>query len=342
MSLIRLKAAFADMANKPMLLPDSFQTRVHDIVSDMATGKRVDYARLCFSLKDGPALAPVTVRSSKASGKSIAIVPVCGMCNYEIEWQPFAFSTRRLAADVARFAADDSIGSIVLLMDTPGGHVTGVPEAADAILAARDVKPVSALVDSMSASAGYWLASQASEIISVPSGEVGSIGVWMLHTDVSGALEQMGIKATFISAGKYKVEGNSLEPLGDEARDFLQQEVDKIYGDFLKAVARGRKVRVSRVEASYGQGRVLGSADALAAGMIDSIKKPADAAKKLGLAAGPVDGEAPIDPMAERMARADSLFGLTEESVDINGPDVVNGDAGAAQIEIERRHFDFV
>jgi ClpP class serine protease len=55
-----------------------------------------------------------------------------------------------------------------------------------------------------------------------PSSEVGSVGCVVLHIDQSQALEQAGIRPTFIHSGRYKVEGNSLEPLGDAALQRIQ------------------------------------------------------------------------------------------------------------------------
>jgi signal peptide peptidase SppA len=123
----------------------------------------------------------------------------------------------------------------------------------------------------MMASAAYWLASQADEIVSIPSGNVGSIGVFSAHQDLSAALEKEGIKVTLIKAGKFKVEGNPFEPLSDEARAQIQTRVDDAYSQFTKDVARGRGVKPSDVRGGYGEGRALPAKEAKAVGLIDRI-----------------------------------------------------------------------
>jgi signal peptide peptidase SppA len=128
-----------------------------------------------------------------------------------------------------------------------------------------------AQVNSLAASAAYWLASQADEIISIPSGTAGSIGVFTAHQDLSKALAQEGIDITLISAGKYKVEGNPFEPLTPEAKAVLQDRVDTAYAQFVKDVAQGRGVSQASVRDGYGQGRALGAKEALKAGLIDAI-----------------------------------------------------------------------
>src|SRR4029078_8302967 len=70
---------------------------------------------------------------------------------------------------------------------------------------------------------------------------------------------------------KYKAEGHPFGPLNDEARATMQRRVDECYGRFVRAVARGRGVSEATVRDGYGQGRLLGARDALAAGMVDEI-----------------------------------------------------------------------
>ena len=100
---------------------------------------------------------------------------------------------------------------------------------------------------------------------------VGSIGVYTLHQDVSKAIDAAGLKFTFISAGKYKVEGNSFQPLTDEAAKASQANVDSYYGNFTSDVARGRGVPVDQVRNGFGQGRVVKDYDAMRAKMADRI-----------------------------------------------------------------------
>ena len=76
---------------------------------------------------------------------------------------------------------------------------------------------------------------------------------------------------TLVSAGKFKVEGNPFEPLADEARGELQARVERVYADFVSAVARGRGVSAEAVRSGYGQGRVAGAKQAVALGLADRV-----------------------------------------------------------------------
>ena len=168
-------------------------------------------------------------------------------------------------------AAEDAISTVLLDVDSPGGTVAGVPELAHEVRRLGQSKHVVALANSLAASAAYWIASQADEIVATPEALVGSVGVFAVHEDWSKAEEMAGVKLSYISAGKYKVEGNFDEPLTDEARASMQAIVDDAYRLFTEDVAQGRQVSAASVRSGYGEGRVLTAKDAKASGLIDRV-----------------------------------------------------------------------
>jgi signal peptide peptidase SppA len=184
---------------------------------------------------------------------------------------PGSTSTQQFSAVLRQMLADDTVGQILIDIDSPGGSVYGVSELAGEIVKARAQKPVIAVANSLAASAAYWIGCSASEFYVTPGGEVGSIGVWQAHFDYSKALEEDGVKPTLISAGKFKVEGNPYVPLDEHAQAFMQSRVDDYYNAFVEAVAVGRGVSISDVRNGMGEGRVLGAEAALAMNMVDGI-----------------------------------------------------------------------
>ncbi len=211
---------------------------------------------------------------AQTSGGGVAVIPIRGTIAHRMgsmDDTSGGTSCERIGAMLDQVASDPSIGSIVYDVDSPGGTVTGVAELAGKMFALRGQKTQIAVVNGLAASAGYWLASQCDEIVSIPSGEAGSIGVFTVHEDLSKAMAAEGIDITLISAGKYKVEGNPFAPLSDETKAVIQARVDTAYRQFVADVARGRGVSAAAVTAGCGQGRCLSSADALAAGLIDGI-----------------------------------------------------------------------
>lgn len=203
----------------------------------------------------------------------VAVLPIWGViANRTFEASSGMTSAEAVGRTLQRAVSDDEVTAILLDVSSPGGTVDGIPELAAEIQRAKTVKPVWAIANSMAASAAYWLASQADELVVTPSGQVGSIGVYMLFEDWSAHLEQEGIKFQPISAGEHKLEGAFWEPMSDETRSHYQASVDATYADFVKAVAKGRNVTVADVKKQFGGGRVFDAKDALARGMVDRIE----------------------------------------------------------------------
>lgn len=277
-SLDGLRRALLQLDGVPIALDARHAPQIIPIVNDLATGRDVSDQRLEAlgrpateaASRSTPSFIPVV----GGNGKALAIIQMHGIALYNFDFPPYCFSTAKLAVSMRELADDSAVGKIVLDINTPGGHVTGTQEAADAVWNARKKKPVIGIVNPLCASAGYWIGSQCTKLIGVPSADIGSIGVFMCHADYSAMLAKAGIKPTFIYAGKHKTEGNSMEPLGNDAKSWFQSQVDQTYRDFLGTVARGRGTNRSNVAANFGGGRCLPSRTAIRAGMIDEVLTP--------------------------------------------------------------------
>lgn len=170
---------------------------------------------------------------------------------------------------------DDSVHQIALIMDTPGGEVAGAFDFADQVRAAAQQKRVTAIVSDMAASAGYLIASAASEIVVSRTAYTGSIGVVMAHADFSAALEQEGVAVTYVYAGKHKVDGNPYQALPESVREDFQRQINQTYDLFVETVARNRGLATSVVrgtEAALFQG-----ADGVANGLADRVAEGGEA-----------------------------------------------------------------
>ncbi|KWI36360.1 hypothetical protein WM04_06905 [Burkholderia ubonensis] len=218
------------------------------------------------------------------SARSIAVVAIRGTIVQradQLDLCEGGTSTEQISSALNQAMADETVSQILLDIHSPGGSVYGVQELADEIRAARANKPIMAIANSLAASAAYWIGCAASEFYVTPGGEVGSIGVWSAHEDISKALEEAGVNITLISAGRFKTEGNAFAPLSDESKAFMQSRVDDYYEAFTNAVAKGRNVPVARVRSGMGQGRVLGARDALAEKMVDGVMTFPDVVRKM-------------------------------------------------------------
>lgn len=205
----------------------------------------------------------------------VAVIPVQGVLTKDgPSWWGSSYDGIADAAEKA--AADPAVKRVVLAVDSPGGEVTGLPETASILASVAKVKPVSAIVEGMAASAAYWLTSQASDITLTPSGEVGSVGVRMMHVDISKALQDAGINVTELHAGKFKTEFSPYSPLSEEATANMQTRLDAAHTDFINAISAGRGNRVTAdIKAGrYGEGRMFSATDAMGHGLADKVLAP--------------------------------------------------------------------
>lgn len=260
----------------PWAITDEAYLAAEMLLQRWSMGTRLDSEQIEAAIGNAPEMAAARAdRAASASGGGIQVIPLYGVMAHRAyavanTSRPLT-STEAVAHAVRMAAADSSVGSIVLDIDSPGGSVSGTSELADTVAAARSVKPVIAVANSEAASAAYWVAAQASEIVVTPSGMVGSIGVRMPYVDTTEKDAKAGVKVEYISYGKYKSEGMS-GPLNEETRAYLQSMVDAYGAEFTRAVAKGRGIPVETVRGeAFGQGRMKTARDAVASGMADRI-----------------------------------------------------------------------
>ncbi|CAJ8170740.1 peptidase S49 [Burkholderia pseudomallei] len=229
--------------------------------------------------------------TARAGSGAIAVLPFYGISTQRTSPMDDVSGTgmmsiQRYTQAFRAALADDSVGGILMDVDSPGGSVYGVMELANEIYQARSQKPVFAVANSLAASAAYWIASSASEFYVTPGGEVGSIGVFAAHQNLAKALEKEGVETTLVSAGKFKTEGNPFGPLTDEARAAMQSRIDAYYGAFTRGVAKNRGVDVASVREGMGEGRVLSASAAKSENMVDGVATFDDVVRKLAKAIG--------------------------------------------------------
>lgn len=254
----------------PWMIMPSMMSTIVEILERRLEGGRLSDAEISERL----AIAERTAgpRGGTRLAGSIGQIGVYGVLNHRASMMADmsgGTSVQGLQKAFRQAIADPEISGILLDVDSPGGQVSGIPEFAEEIR--NSSKPVVAISNTLCASAAYYLASQASEIVVTPSALIGSVGVVMAHEDESAAEELEGIKTTLVYAGQNKVENYPTTPLSEDARAYMQSLVDDVYGMFVGAVAKGRGISAATVKADFGQGRVLNPKNAVAVGMADRI-----------------------------------------------------------------------
>lgn len=204
----------------------------------------------------------------------IAVIEIAGVLIHRGGWigqSSGQTSYEGIAAQIEAAASDPAVRGIALEIDSFGGEVAGVFDLADSIRAIRGSKPVWAFVAEHAFSAGYALASQADRILLPRTGAVGSIGVVVMHADLSGQLDEDGVRVTLIHSGMHKVDGNPYEPLPENVRNDIQHEIDVLRFLFAETVAAGRAERLNQDAALATEAATYRGTGAVAAGLADEV-----------------------------------------------------------------------
>ena len=169
-----------------------------------------------------------------------------------------------------RFRKQDAVVAVVLRIDSPGGAVAPSQELYDAVWRVREQKPVIASLGSVAASGGYYVASAANRIFADPGTITGSIGAIMSVPQYAPLAAKIGVSEEVVKSGRFKDTGHPLRPLAPEERALLQGMIDDVLGQFVDAVAKGRKMDAGKVR-TLADGRVFSGAQAHKVGLVDDL-----------------------------------------------------------------------
>ena len=299
----------AQFNNEPALIEPSkqavFESCVKQTAAFLETLEAKGHQELaagCFWFADDDwrkAYRPYSVTNGVLS------IPVQGVLLNKFPWAAgYATGYEYIYQAMKRGMEDEEVKGIALLIDSPGGMVSGNFDLVDRMFAMRGAKPVKAFAADSAYSAAYSIAS-AADLISVSrSGGVGSIGVVTLHVDYSNMLAEAGIKVTFIFAGKHKVDGNAYEPLPEDVRKKIQGRIDALYSDFVSIVARNRDMDEKAVRDTEAE--TFMASEAIANGLADEAGTFEDAFAAF---------TANVNSNEEDSAMAENPKAITEEAL---------------------------
>ena len=201
----------------------------------------------------------------------IAVIDVKGTITSDAETFGEAIANSKHIVNLIREAAkDENVKAIIVDLDTPGGEVTASDEIYHELKLCG--KPVVAMMNTMAASGGYYVACGADKIVANKFTMTGSIGVIISSVDVSGLLDWVEVKPEFYTSGKMKTMLNPAKPTTEEEAKVIQALVMDAYNEFAGIVAEARKIPLEKItKGELGDGRVFDGEQALANGLVDKI-----------------------------------------------------------------------
>ncbi len=202
-------------------------------------------------------------------GAGVAVVELHGVIGNQI--RPSAYS--HIFETVAK---SKSYRALLLDIDSPGGSASASEALHRSIERVAEAKPVLAYVRGIGASGGYYLCCAASQVFTLPTALVGSIGVLYLRPVLEQLLGRAGVEFSIFKGGKYKdMTGFWRSPTSEEA-ERLQGLIDEIYDNFVQVVAKGRSMTEEAVR-ELATGEVMTGQRGIEVGLVDKIGDYEDA-----------------------------------------------------------------
>lgn len=189
---------------------------------------------------------------------------------------------------IRRLREDPTVKGILVRVNSPGGVVGPSQELYRALERAGREKPVVASLGSVAASGGYYVASAGHKIMANPGTLTGSIGVKLELTNLQGLMDKLGIARQTLGSGQFKDAGSPFREMTDEDRASLESVVMDMHSQFVRDVARGRRMSLEQVQ-SLADGRLLTGLQALEHGLVDVLGGREEAIELLKELAGVVE-----------------------------------------------------
>ena len=198
----------------------------------------------------------------------VALVTIRGPLEHHKKW--WGDSYEAIATRVAEALATGP-SAVVLVVDSPGGVVSGCFDAARAIRAAAanaDV-PLYAWIEGQACSAAYALATAAERVFASETAMVGSIGVIEALVDRREQQTMFGIDVTLVTSGARKGDGHPAAEVTSDTRAAAQRRVDELASAFFALVEQHRGVAAEEVQAL--EARIVLGAEAKELGLVDEV-----------------------------------------------------------------------
>ncbi len=189
-------------------------------------------------------------------------------------------SSDEILKQLRKYQKKSSIKAILIRVNSPGGTVAPAQEMYREIGKIKKKKPVVVSMQTVAASAAYYVSSNANRIVCSQGTITGSIGVIMMLPEIHKVIEKIGVNVNIIKAGKYKDLGTGVRPLSDDERNILESFAAEIHEQFISDVAEGRKGKIDEDKLrEIADGRFFTGEKAKEMGLVDTIGNFYDAVK---------------------------------------------------------------
>lgn len=227
--------------------------------------------------------------------KQVAVVEISGIILTGYSYQGGFFSqavtgSQTVLSQFRQVEEDDSIPALLLRVNSPGGSVAGSQEIYRGIedLRRAGKKVVASLAD-VAASGGYYIAAASDAVYALEGTLTGSIGAIFSLQNLEKLYEKIGIEQEVVKSGPYKDTGSPFRKMKPDERAVLQEVIKDVHLQFVRDVAKGRRLKEKEVMA-LADGRVFTGRQAKKRGLVDEIGGFRQALEKAAYLGG-IEGE---------------------------------------------------
>jgi len=176
--------------------------------------------------------------------------------------------THEIDKKLKKLDNNEKVKGIILEINSPGGLIAPTQVIYQRIMKMK--KPVYAVMESIAASGGYYIAVAADKVYAIDSTTTGSIGVIMQYSNVEELLNKIGIKSVVFKSGKLKDVPSTTRELSEDERKYLQANIDEFYEQFLRDVLKRRNISEKKLR-TLADGRVFSGRKAFEYKLIDRL-----------------------------------------------------------------------
>jgi protease-4 len=230
----------------------------------------------------------VTIARGSSTDK-VAVIDLNGVVSYGHSSSSDSSMVDDLKEAFHQAADDAEVKAIILSVDSPGGEVTAGDTIYHALGKLRAKKPVVIYINSLGASAAYYIACGGTWIMCSDTSLTGSIGVIISTLNYKELFGKIGLQSVVFKSGQFKDALNGARDLTEEEKSYFQALVMQTYDRFLGIVASSRHLDAATLRNGIADGRILSGKDAYAAKLVDQlgyIEDAFDKARALGKAPG--------------------------------------------------------
>jgi protease IV len=177
---------------------------------------------------------------------------------------------RELQRRIQRIGESRAVQGVIVAISSPGGTTTGGEAIFEALRKLSEQKPMVTEVGTLAASAGYMIATASDHIVARQSSIVGSIGVLVQFPDVTGLMENIGVRYEAVKSSPLKAEPSPFTPTTDEEREMLRSLVLDSYDWFVDLVTDRRDLSRQQV-LQLADGSIFTGRQALENGLVDAL-----------------------------------------------------------------------